>query len=893
MVFNSLHPTIRQLLKKEGMKKPTAPQIKAIPPILDGKNVLLIAPTGMGKTEAALLPIFHRFLDNKKIRKGKEKISILYITPLRALNRDMLRRTFDWGKYLGIKIAVRHGDTSAWERRKQSLNPPDMLITTPETLQIMFIGSRLRKNLKGIRWLIIDEIHELAGEERGAQLSIALERLSELARFQRIGLSATIGTPEEVALYMGGAEIVEVESEKKMEVEVEFGGEMAESIEKIKKEISNHRSTLLFVNTRDRAEMLASRFNLENSDLLGIHHGSLSKDARIEAEDDFKEGKIKGLICTSSLELGIDIGNTDCILQYNSPRQVTRLVQRIGRAGHSIGETSRGKIMATNPEDLGEALVIARRALNGELEEISIRENPLSVLANQIISMALEYGNIEGGKMYEIIKRAYPFRNLSRKKFKKILEQLWKQGSIWYGNVIGSKRESRKYFIENISMIPDEKSMVVIDALSKKKIGQLDESFAITHCHEGASFIMKGKAWRVIEWEGESITVAPGKIGEIPDWTGEEIPVPYEVAMEVGRLRRMVTKGKKVERKEIEEYPGSLRFFEEQVEKQIEEGYEVPTDKTITIEGGKGEIIINAPFGSKTNEALGRIIAALLSQKIGESVGIGTDPYRMRLKSQAKPAEIKKILFDINPETLEGLTKIILKNSSFIKWQLIRTARKFGLIEKDAEQISMDRLIKIFKKMAIFDEAIEKTIWDRMDLINAAKVIKEIRAGEIDVHIQGISPIGLAGEESRKELFLHKNGAVLHSLKKRLEETRIWLICMNCDHFWRTTIVLAPEYPKCPRCGGMMIACIKGKVKEFLKLLKNERDNKKEKMKYLSKNASLVASYGKKALLTLAGYGIGPDTAARILARQEEGDDLLRSILEAEITYARTKKFWD
>ena len=291
-VFKLLDEKIQKYMKEKGIPQPTEIQKIAIPEIMEGRNVLLIAPTGMGKTEAALLPVFDSFLS-----KPQSPVSVLYITPLRALNRDMLKRTTDFGKKLGINVMVRHGDTPIKERVYQSKNPPDLLITTPETLQILFLGKRLRQHLKNVRWVIVDEIHELAVSERGAQLSVALERLAELAGdFQRIGLSATIGSPDEVGKFLVGVgrkiEILKVPDTKKLEIDVEsprakkIDREIADKssstlktascIRRCMEVIEKHNSTLFFVNTRDTAESLAARFRLWDEKFpVGIHHGSL------------------------------------------------------------------------------------------------------------------------------------------------------------------------------------------------------------------------------------------------------------------------------------------------------------------------------------------------------------------------------------------------------------------------------------------------------------------------------------------------------------------------------------------------------------------------------------------------------------------------------------------
>ncbi|MCK4365642.1 MAG: DEAD/DEAH box helicase [Thermoplasmatales archaeon] len=943
-VFSTLNPEIQNLLISRNIKQPTEPQIKAISPILNGENVLLIAPTGLGKTESALLPIFHNFLKERSPKQDKESkgISILYITPLRALNRDMLRRTIEWGKELGIEIAVRHGDTSQSERTRQSRKPPDMLITTPETFQILFIGKRLRRHIASVKWVIVDEIHELANAERGAQLAVGLERLFELTTgkghsFQRVGLSATVGSPDEVARYLGGIEndkfrdvtVLEVDVTKHIDIKVELPSIKKSdypianrlkiepmsfaSLRRCKELIDDHVSTLLFINTRDGAEILGARFHQWADDLsIDVHHGSLSKISRIESEDNFKNGNLKSLICTSSLELGIDVGNTDFVLQYNSPREVKRILQRVGRSGHSIGKTSKGMILATTPEDLSESLVIARRALKGKIEPSEVRQNPLSVLTNQIISITLEYGKIKPDKIYNVVKRSYTFHKLNRKIFNKILEQLRIQRSIWLSedNIIFKRTNSRHYFLDNISMIPDEVTYVAVDISSRKRIGKLDESFVLNYGFEGAKFILSGRSWTIVKREDDEILVTQSKeIGNAPAWAGEDIPVPFNVAREVGKLRRLIANGE-----EFKDYPCNKKTFDKiikQIENQKRQGFKVPDDKTITLDVEDKTIVINACFGTKVNETLGRLISAMLAQSIGESVGINSDSYRINLELPGRISveKIKNILLTVKPESLEYLIETILKNSTYIRYQLVHVARKFGAIKKDFDykNVGARKLFTLFENSLIFDEAIDKIIWERMDVENTQKILNEIQNKEIEIHTQRLSPIALAGFETIRGLMVPQRAdrSILMALKKRLEDTDITLVCTNCNNRWNTSVRRTDDKPKCSKCGAIKIAVLRRHNRDLAKILTKKDRTKEEnkEAKRLHKNASLVLSYGKLALLSLVGRGIGPDTAARLLRRYNNMAQLknseelqikfLRDMLKAELTYARTRGFWD
>ena len=347
--FESLAPAVRGFLAETGIDEPTPPQVRAWPLIAKGKDVLIVAPTGSGKTEAALLPLLSRL-----VSEGRgEGISMLYVTPMRALNRDMLKRLQSWCGRLGLTVDIRHGDTPQAQRARQAAHPPDVMVTTPETLQAILPGRRMRDNLSRLKAVVVDELHNLVESKRGVQLSVGLQRLRKVApRYQLIALSATVGTPEVAAKFLFGGgerEVVVAPAAKEFAYAIEYpvpdpqsqttaketysAPDLAARLSRIDSLIESHTSTLIFVNSRTLAEMLGEKLARLRKDV-GVHHGSLPREERERVEQAFKSGELKALVCTSTLELGIDVGSVDLVVQYMSPRQVTSLVQRVGRSGH-------------------------------------------------------------------------------------------------------------------------------------------------------------------------------------------------------------------------------------------------------------------------------------------------------------------------------------------------------------------------------------------------------------------------------------------------------------------------------------------------------------------------------------------------------------------------------
>ena len=940
--FDMLVKPVRRLVEQRGFPKPTEPQEKTIPKILEGKNVLLISPTATGKTEAAFLPVLSMLLREPKT----PGIKVLYITPLRALNRDILDRLQWWCNSLDIKLAVRHGDTETKERMRQSRSPPDILITTPETLQAILSGWILRQHLQSLRWVIIDEVHELADSKRGSQLSLALERIRNLIGkdFQMIGLSATIGSPEKVAQFLVGSkrpvEIIRVPVAKMVklqviypkptEEDVRFAAkifthpEVAARLRIIRDYMSKRKSVLLFTNTRSISEVLASRFKVWDIDFpISIHHGSLAKLSRITAEQGLKRGELKGLIATSSLELGIDIGRIDLVIQYMSPRQVTRLIQRVGRAGHTYGQVAEGLIIGMDSDDTLEALVIARRALIESLEPVEIPDKPYDVLVNQIAGLMLKSRRLEFSDVLEIARNAAPFQNLTledvSKAFKYMHERFPRLAWVSFEDQVALKPQRSKalfeYYFDNLSMIPEEKQFLVIDESTDTSIGVLDEAFMAEYGKPGTKFIIRGSPWQIMHATEDKVYVRPvdDPTGSIPSWIGEEIPVPYEIAQELAEIRGFVEEKMHagLSTQEIsallsERYPADQETIQRalaETAEQVNSGLAVPTPKRIVVEDWGEFAIIHSNFGSLINRAMAQFLGEVLSDKLGRGIVVQHDPYRIFVQtmgsiSAERIVEIFEEIKSMNDQTVKStLTRSTVKTGLF-KRRVIQVARRFGALKKwaDFSNVSIQKLISSFEGTLIYEEGLKEVFSKDLDANGLVNALDRIRSGEVTFQVvetggnaTPVARVGIERVSMKTDLIPpEKMRAVLiAAAKARLLNETGNFICTNCwDYMETIRIKDLPDKPKCPRCGSNALGMLKVEEDKALPLIEKRAHLTKyeEKLQVHAKQtAELIEKYGKATAVALSARRVHISDIADVLSKEPKlSDKFYELVMEAE-----------
>ena len=941
-----------------------------------------MAPTGSGKTECSVIPIFSAISSAKKGARG---IRALYVTPLRALNRDVFRRITGYAKICGLGIGIRHGDTPQGQRKKMAENPPDVMITTPETLVVLLGQQKMLAALASLEWVIIDEVHELLASKRGAQLALSLERLQlNAARpLTRIGLSATVGNMTEAAKFVSGTRrrccIIQDRSVRKYDVDIRYvHGTISDTARAIYTQITESgldSPVLLFANTRGEAEFLASVLKGYSSVPVELHHGSLSKSVREETEQALREGSgLRIIVCTSSLELGIDIGSVDLVVHYGSPRQVSKFVQRIGRSRHVQGASARGLIITNSADDELEARAILRRVSEGSIEKQSIHTNALDVLAHHMIGLSMQAGQdpIRVDDALAMVRKAYPYRSMSLELFCDVLGELDSSRLIYFNREEMTFAKSGRYMMyhfENLSTIPDILRFKVSDGVGRKTIGTLDQRFVGDHGEQGSIFVLRGSQWRILNVDEKSFVVnvepaktSGGTLGDsektVPYWEGESIPIDFETAQLVGRFRSMVRRGDMdvqsstnmmsfetataeapavVGEKLCKQHgAGLLRDLEKEKGKEPSRQDETVTSTStlakpmaptshratdscnndalvITAESQRlqGIVVLHCCFGSRINTTLSALLSSMLSALTGSHVDSRSDGYRIILSSRAARISepmLRRVLCD--EYDLESVVGASLAGTHNVNWRVWGAAKKFGVVGRDALYGGRHAqfLYRQYAKTPIVQEALRELFHDKYDLDGCRMILGRVKDGEIAIlwndvvnFSKGAMPIlDHTARYYSSPAALDKE--ILDSVKTRLEKTAHRIVCMRCGK-WERRIETRDVKGAlaCPHCRSRQITVTFHSDVDLPDIVRKRVAGQKitaeqrRRFDRAWKVASLVESFGPVAVMVMSGYGIGADTAARILRNMigDDEDNLIKQIYEAERQYVVTRGFWD
>lgn len=659
--LNWAHPLVRDWFLKT-LGSPTEPQVQGWPAILAGKTTLISAPTGSGKTLAAFLACIDRLVRKSLADELSDQTEVLYISPLKALSNDVqknltkpLIEIIDLAKKQNlhmteIRVAVRTGDTLARERQAMLKKPPHILVTTPESLYILLTAEKSRAILQNIKTVIVDEIHALANDKRGAHLALSLERLTAITHTPpiRIGLSATQKPLSAVADFLTGHHrqkpvIIDIGHARHLELAIEIPNTELSSITshemwdeiygKIAELANQERSTLVFVNTRRLAERIAHHLAERlGEDKVAAHHGSLSRKLRLAAETKLKHGELKVLVATASLELGIDIGTIDLVCQIGSPRTIAATLQRIGRAGHWHGATAKGRIFATTRAELLECAALIKAIRAGDLDKLIMPEQPLDILAQQIVATCAT-NEWHEDDLFQLITRAYPYRNLSRTTYDSILTMLadgiaasrGRYGAYLFrdrvNNNVKTRRGGRLTAITSGGAIPDNGLFTVVAEPDNIMVGTLDEDFAV-ESNRGDIILLGTTSWQIRHIESTKGRVivedAHGAPPSVPFWRGEAPARTDELSFHVSDLRQtladLLQKKYSVAINWLKKHCGVNETAAKQLLEYIKEGQKVlgavPTQKMIIAErffdeAGGMQLIIHAPFGARINKAWG------------------------------------------------------------------------------------------------------------------------------------------------------------------------------------------------------------------------------------------------------------------------------------------------
>jgi ATP-dependent helicase Lhr and Lhr-like helicase len=798
---------------EQAFAAPTPAQVQGWPAIATGEHVLIQAPTGSGKTLTAFLYAIDRLNDTPG-----QGLRLLYVSPLKALNYDIERNLR--GPLAGLesklRVGVRTGDTPQKERRELQKEPPDILITTPESLYLM-LTSQARETLRGIETLIVDEVHAVAGTKRGAHLAISVERLQSLLEqpMQRIGLSATQRPIEEIGRFVAGGRpirIVDAGTRKELDLEVVVpvedmrelgstaslsypapvdGQEMDSGTEhgaqsiwpsiypEVLRLVEEHRSTIVFVNNRRLAERLALRLNeLAEKEVARAHHGSLAREQRVLVEEDLKAGRIPCLVATSSLELGIDMGAVDLVIQVESPKSVARGLQRIGRAGHELGATSKGRIFPKFRADLLESAVVARAMREGEIEETRIPRNPLDVLAQQVVAIAAD-AEIAVDDLHRLVARAYPFRDLSRHQLENVLDMLagrypsdefaeLRPRIVWdrTGGVIRARDGARRLAVTNAGTIPDRGLFGVFLVEGGGRVGELDEEM-VYEARAGQTFLLGASTWRIEEITRDRVLVspAPGLPGAVPFWKGEGVGRPYELGQKIGAASRELSA--LGEAKALERLRGEFHLDERAAKnlltflrEQERATGTVPSDRTIVVERFRDEIgdwrvCILSPFGSRVHAPWAMAIAALLREAHGiEAQSIWSDDgIALHFPESDVPPPTEDLTID--PGDVEDLVVAEVGDTALFGARFRENAGRSLLIPRRRpgertplwqQRLKAQSLLQVARKYGSFPVILEtyrECLQDVFDLPALRTLLQGLKTRDVDlveVETQSASP---------------------------------------------------------------------------------------------------------------------------------------------------------
>ncbi|MFH0978452.1 MAG: ATP-dependent helicase [Candidatus Woesearchaeota archaeon] len=795
-----LNPIVKEWFFKK-FEKFSLPQLFGVMEIHSRANILVSAPTGATKTLTAFLSILNELIDSSQKEILQDKIYCVYVSPLKALGNDIQHNLVEplkemeeaAGKKLGIRVGVRTGDTTTAEKQKMLRKPPHILITTPESLAIMLTSPKFRDHLKAVEWCVVDEIHALAENKRGVHLSLSLERLDYLSpHMTRIGLSATIAPLEEIALFLVGfkddkprdCKIADVQFLKEMDLKVMSPVEdlistphsvmhqkMYELIDNL---VQSHRTTLIFTNTRSATERvidhLKDRWPQKYTSNIGAHHGSLSKTLRHDIETRLRNGELKVIVSSTSLELGIDIGYIDLVICLGSPKSVARFLQRAGRSGHKLHDKVKARIIVLDRDDLVECSVLLKCAIEKKIDKIHLPTNCLDVLAQQIDGFALEQKwNVD--ELFKIIKQSYPFKDLQRKDYIDILQYLAGKftsledrhiyAKIWYdpeSNMIGKKgRLGRVIYMTNIGTIPDE--MYITVKIGEQAIGQIDEAF-LERLKKGDVFVLGGEKYEFLYAKGMVAYVRTSvyRPPTIPSWFSEMLPLSFDLALEIGRFRRLI-KEKFSARQNEEEVMGFINqylyvdskaakalynYFKEQAEY-----LEIPTDKSIIMEtyndGKQTYYLLHSLFGRRVNDALSRAVGFAVSRVSHRDVSVGINDNGFYLMTNQK-VNVMKAFELLKSEKLDLVLRNAIETSEVLKRRFRHCATRALMILRQykgrtqrvgRQQVSSTILIsavrRINPRFPILEEARREVLEDLMDEKSASIVLKQIEDGKIKI----------------------------------------------------------------------------------------------------------------------------------------------------------------